>query len=52
MPKKHTTDALQILDRMFGNDPKSQRAVEEEMAKRVESLVLARLSPKRPRKAR
>jgi ribosome-binding protein aMBF1 (putative translation factor) len=34
MPKKTTTDALQILDHMFGNDPKSQRAVEEEMAKR------------------
>ena len=34
MPKKSTTDALQILDQMFENDPKSQRAVEEEMAKR------------------
>lgn len=34
MPKKTTTDALQILDQMFGNDPKSQRAVEEEMVNR------------------
>lgn len=34
MPKKTTTDALQILDQMFGHDLKMQQAVEEEMAKR------------------
>jgi ribosome-binding protein aMBF1 (putative translation factor) len=34
MPKKSTTDALKILDQMFGNDPESQRAIEEEMVNR------------------
>lgn len=34
MLKKSTTNALKILDHMFGKDPKAQRAIEEEMAKR------------------
>lgn len=43
MTKKTTTDALRILDQMFGNDPKSQRAVEEEMAKREIGTEIYRL---------
>ena len=34
MPKKTTTDALQILAHMSRNDPKAQQSFEDEMAKR------------------
>jgi ribosome-binding protein aMBF1 (putative translation factor) len=34
MPKKFTTDANKILARIAGNDPKSQRAFEEELSNR------------------
>jgi ribosome-binding protein aMBF1 (putative translation factor) len=34
MPKRFTTDAIEIMAHMAGNDPRRQRRVEEEVAKR------------------